>query len=179
MRRTAAVLALGLLATLVQSVLAGVLPPAACPDLGLLVVMAIALTWRSAGAGLLLAALLGCSADLLSGTLFGQHLLLRVLVFCGTGLVRASLNLLGVLPQAVLAALWSAANAWGLAVTSSFFAPDLPLAAPPLGALAVHAAVNAAAAPLVVGLVARLVARLGKDDAGARVVSFEPRSFQA
>ena len=81
MRQLLAMGALGVLALVIQSALATFVPPPYCPDLGLLVVIAIGLRWRGLTVGLLLAALLGFAADIMSGTLMGQHALLRMVAF--------------------------------------------------------------------------------------------------
>lgn len=177
MRRALALLALGLLLTMAQGVAATVLPARWCPDLGLLLAVAIGLCWRSAVGGIVVASAIGYVADLLSGTLLGQHALLRVLAF---GVARAGsghLNLRGALPQAAFVALLTLGNAAALAATTAFFIPTagLVLAAP--GALAAHAFANAVCAPLVTGLTARLVALLGSEEGGRRMLRLEPRSF--
>jgi hypothetical protein len=77
-KRGLALLALGLLALVLQAAAASVLPPAWVPDLCLLVVMGIGIALRSLPVGIVLAAALGYATDLLSGSLLGEHALLRM-----------------------------------------------------------------------------------------------------
>ena len=93
MKRGLAVLALGLIALGVQGGMAMSIPRALCPDLGLLVVIAIGLHWREATGGLFLASALGFTADILSSSIFGAHALLRVLVYATTALTRSQMDL--------------------------------------------------------------------------------------
>ena len=81
MTRALAVLALGLLAVIVQGAVAVVLQPPWCPDFALLVVLAIGLRWPGFTSGLLLVSALGYAADIVSGGLRGGHALLRMFVF--------------------------------------------------------------------------------------------------
>jgi rod shape-determining protein MreD len=146
------------------------------PDFGLLLVVAIALSVRGPAIGVLLAALLGFAADLLSGTLLGQHALLRLAAYGAARFGSRRLNLRGVLPQAVFAAMLSIAHAGALLSLVAFF---LPGDVPPLvsvHALAAHALVNALVAPLVTAVVASLSARLEGDDA-VRSLRLEPRTL--
>lgn len=179
MKCALALLVLGLLVTMAQGAVALFVPAHACPDLRLLLVVAIGLGWRSSAGGVVLALALGYVGDLLSGTLLGQQALLQVLVYAAARGGSGQLNLRGALPQAGFVAFLTAAHAVALAASTAFFVPGVSFAFPAPGALLVHSAVNAGVAPGVTALVAWLVARLGPDEAGRRLLRLEPRSFGA
>ena len=179
MRCALALLFLGGLLTMAQGVSGLFLPPHWCPDLGLLLVVAMALSWRSSGGGILIAVVLGYVADMHSGTLFGQHALLHALAYGAARAGSGQLNLRGALPQAGFVAFLTAVHAVVLAASTAFFAPGIAFAFPAPGALAAHAAVNAVCAPLVTGVVGWLVGLLSPDEAGRRLLRLEPRSFGA
>ena len=93
MKRLIAVLVVGLLALGIQGGLSLVIPRELCPDLGLLVVIAIGLHWQQATSGLFVASALGFTADLLSSSIFGGHALMRLLVFSATTVSRRRMDL--------------------------------------------------------------------------------------
>jgi len=170
-----ALFAVGVLALVLQGALATVVPPPWCPDLGLIVVLSIGLRWRSLGSGLVLAALLGFAADLLSGSLVGQHALLRVVAFSSAWLAGRQLNLKGSLPLVVF--VMSVSFVYGLAVyaVSTFFVGAV---APTFGWLVdtfQHALVNGLVAGQVFGLVGRVVARAGDGDGPGRTLPIDAR----
>jgi rod shape-determining protein MreD len=176
MKHGLALLALGLFALVVQGAAGLVVPAHWVPDFGLLLAVAIALSVRSPAVGVLLAAGLGFAADLLSGTLLGQHALLRLFAYGAARFGSRRLNLRGALPQAVFVAILSVAHAGALLSLVAFF---LPGDVPPLvavHALVTHALVNAAVAPLVTAMVASLAAHLEGDDA-VRSLRIEPRTL--
>jgi rod shape-determining protein MreD len=170
-------LVFGALAAVLQGAATAVVPARWFPDLGFLLVIAIALRWRSPVGGLLLAALFGYAADLLSGSLLGQHALLRVLCFGAARFASRHLNLLSPLPQMTFVTGLTLANVLLLSALSSFF-----IAAPVTGsasasALLSHALVNALCAPIVSHLVGRLVTRLSDEESSRRLLRLEPRSW--
>lgn len=169
-------LAVGVLALMVQGVAAQVVPARLLPDLGLLFVIGIALSVRSAALGVLLAALLGYTTDLLSGSLLGQHALLRMFAYAAARFGSARLNLRGPLPQVVFVVILSVAHAVLLAALLAFFVPHLGSPLLSLRDLAPHALLNGLAAPLVTQAVGALAARLGDDD-GTRPMRLETRTF--
>jgi cell shape-determining protein MreD len=175
LRRALAIALLGLVLPMIQGALALFAPAGWIPDAGLLLVLALALTWQGPLVGaLLLATLVGFVADLLSGSLIGQHALFSLCAFGAARVVGAHVNLHGVPTQMVLAACTTVASALAVGAVGAFFAPD---AGPGLaGGLALlrHAAVNALAAPLAVAALAALLARLD-EDSGRRVLRLEPR----
>lgn len=177
MKAFALLLGLGVLAPMLQSVAAAYVPARYVPDLSLLVVVGIGLHWRGAAGGLVLAALAGFAADLLSGALLGQHALLRMLAFGAARLGARSLDLRGVLPQAGFAAGLTAANAVALVALTAFFtgASDLPLLV--RGDLAAQAAANAVCAAPVAGAIGWWIRLVSEGD--RRVVRLDPRGRAA
>jgi cell shape-determining protein MreD len=131
------------------------------------VVVGIGSCWRGRTSGLVLSAALGYAADLYSGALLGQTALLRVVAFSSARLASRQLNLKGGLPLMLFT--------WGLTLVCGLLSQGLsaafvdagPLGLGGFGALVVHGAINALAAPPVLGLVRRMVTWAG-DEAGAR-----------
>jgi len=164
---------------MVQGGVAPFLPTAARPDVSLLVVLALAFCWRSTAGGLVLAALAGFVADLFSGGLLGEQALLGVLVFSAARVLSLHVNLLGVLAQMLFAAVATVAHAIGIAALTSFFSPGAGLGLVSPGPVLVHATANAVLAPFVTAAVSGLVAWLGDEDTGRRVLRLEPRSWAA
>lgn len=175
MRTLTALFAVGVFALLVQGTLATLLKAPWCPDLGLLVVISIGLRWRQPATGLVLAAALGFAADLLSGSLFGQHALLRIFVFSSAFLAGRQLNLRGSLPLIVFAV--SVSFLYGVAVylVSSFFVgAGAPGVAWVLDGVK-HALVNGVFATGVFSIVTRVAVWAGDDDVSARTLRIDPR----
>jgi rod shape-determining protein MreD len=168
-------LLIGALAVMVQGAAAGWMEQRAVPDLGLLIVVALGTRWRSLASGIVLAALIGYLADLMSGSLLGQHALLRMLAFAAARVGSRSLNLRGALPQAVFVGILTLLNALGVAVLTAFFAPDAGFGLASAGALLTHAGVNAVFAPLVALGTDRVLGLVSDDDAGRRLLRIEPR----
>jgi cell shape-determining protein MreD len=171
--RWIALFVLGSLAIVVQGALATLISPPWCPDLALLVVLAIGLRWEGVASGLLLVSVLGFGADLASGGLRGGHALLRMFVFISARLATRQLNLGGSLPLASFAA--GLTIVYGLAVVSLtrfFTGADLPS----WGWLDLlpHAIVNSVAAPLVSGVVGRLLSAFGDDDEARQRLDLGP-----
>jgi len=170
-------LALGVVALMVQGVVTQVLPAYWVPDFGLLLVVAIALCLRGAASGVVLAALLGYATDLLSGSLLGQHVLLRMTAYGVARFGSARLNLRGPLPQALFVGFLSVAHAVGLWGLFSFFAADTGSSLLTLRELLIQALVNGIAAPFVSQGIGALLDRLGDDDASQRPIRLEPRTL--
>ena len=91
-------LLIGVLLMISQGALARWLPPPFCPDFGLLLVICLGLRWPTFSTGVLLSAVLGFSADLLSGSLMGQQALLQILVFTASFVAGRQFNLRGSVP---------------------------------------------------------------------------------
>jgi rod shape-determining protein MreD len=157
MKRGLAVFALGLIALGVQGGLSMAIPRVLCPDLGLLVVIAIGLHWRDTTSGLFIASALGFIADVLSSSIFGAHALLRVLAYATTALTRSQMDLRSGAALALFAGGMTIFYALGLVSLMRFFGgagEGLPWSG--FGALFPHIVVNAAVAPLVSGLLVRV-----------------------
>jgi rod shape-determining protein MreD len=170
-------LTLGVFALMVQGVVAQVLPANLVPDFALLLVVAIALRLRGAASGVVLAALLGYTTDLLSGSLLGQHALLRMAAYGVARFGSARLNLRGPLPQALFVGILSIAHAVGLWGLFAFFAADTGSPLLTLRELLPHALVNTIAAPFVTQGIGALLERLGDDEGGQRPMRLEPRTL--
>ena len=93
MKSAAALWGLAAVGLIMQGALATFVRPFWCPDLALVMVLCIGMQWEGFASGSLLAALLGFAADLLAGSLFGQHALLFLLVFAGGQMSARQLNL--------------------------------------------------------------------------------------
>lgn len=178
MKRALALAGLALLALIVQASAGRVLAPHWCPDLALLVVVGMGLSLRSAAVGLSLAALVGYLSDLLSGSLLGQHMLLRMVAFAAARIGSRRLNLRGPVPLAIFAAALSIAHGvalWGLV---TFFATGAAPPWPPLWDFLAQGLVNGLLAPFVVAGVRWVCQALG-DEEGAKLMRLEPRKFPA
>lgn len=157
MKRGLAVLAFGLIALGVQGGIAMAIPRVLCPDLGLLVVIAIGLHWGENTGGLLLASALGFAADVLSSSIFGAHALLRVLVYATTALTRSQLELRSGAALALFAGAMTIFYAGGLVLLMRFFgSTGEAVRWSGIGALFPHIAVNAIMAPFVSALLVRV-----------------------
>lgn len=176
MKRLLVLAAIGLFGPIVQGAVSPFVPPDLCPDIGLLLVIALGLTFRNTVAGIGLAAWVGFVCDLLSGALLGQHAIARVFAFSVARLAGFQMNLRGGFTQLTLTAAITVMSALLLSGLTAFFTAST--AAPMASAveLARHAAVNALLAPLVVPLVGQLIALTG-DDEHRRVLPLEPRSY--
>ncbi len=170
MKPALAILLFGGVALVLRGVLAALLPAGLCPDLGLLVVIGLGLQLPGA-TGLLLAALLGYAADVLAGSLLGQHALLFVLFFAATRVVGAQLDLQRGAPLVILTAAITAVHGIGLVSLSRFFADAASW--PTAGQLGTQALVNAVVAPFVAAAIAAIAARLSDEE--RRAVELAPR----
>jgi rod shape-determining protein MreD len=178
LKRGLLLLSLGVLAPMLQGALVAHLPRALCPDLSLLIVMALAISWRSTAGGLLVAGIVGFVADLLSSSLLGQHALLHLATFGAAHYASMHVNLKGGLSQMLFAAAWTALYGIGLGALTAFFSPGVPFAWIDAGALLLRALINGAGAPLVAVVVDVVLNRLGEDDSGGRrVLHLEPRKI--
>lgn len=178
MKRALVLAGLSLLALIVQASAGRVLAPQWCPDLGLLVVVGFGVALRSAATGVALAALVGYLSDLLSGSLLGQHMLLRMGAFAAARIGSRRLNLRGAAPLAIFAAALSVGHALGLGALVAFFASGAAPPWPPVGDFVAQALVNGLLAPLVAAGVTWVCQALG-DEEGARLMRLEPRKFPA
>ena len=166
---------LGVSLLLVQGALLGFLPFPFCPDLLLLLTLALGLHWAERVSGLALVAAFGFCADALSGALLGQHVVVYLASFTATALLSQRLNLRGTLPLALWAGLLTflaAAVDWG---SSALLGGGSPPAGAWITGLVLHALVNAALAPGICTGVAIWMAWLSGDDEIHRPVQIESR----
>jgi cell shape-determining protein MreD len=125
--------------------------------------------------GICVAGAIGYTSDLLSGSLLGQHALLRLAAYGVARFGNRHLNLRGALPQAIFVAVLTCANAFGMALLTSFFSPGTGVGMVAIRDLLPQAVANALFAPLVASGTARILARLGDEDGGQRVLPLAPR----
>ncbi len=175
MKRVFGLLGLGAVALTLQGAVATFIPPRFCPDLGLLLVVALGLCWRSPVGGVCVTAAIGFASDLLSGSLLGQHALMRLAAYAMARVGSRHLNLRGPLPQAIFVAGVTAANAIALSLLTSFFSPGSGAGIVAFRDLLPHALVNAAFAPFVAFITERAVVRLGDEDGGQRLLPLGSR----
>ena len=173
MKAILVVLAAGVLVLIAQGALATVLPGPYCPDLGLLVVLGIGLRWEGLTSGIFIAAVLGFVADLLSGSLLGQHTLLRLFAFLGARVADRQLNLRGVLPLLIFGMAASLIYAVSVIALGSFVMESAGLSWPWLADALRHAPVNAVLTPAAAAAVGRLSGWLGEEEGGRRPLRLE------
>ena len=150
-------LMLGLLLMIFQSALAQWVSPPWCPDLGLLLVVALALRWPVLTTGLFLVAMLGFAADILSGSLLGQQALLRILAFTGAFVAGQKFNLKGTWPLVIF--VFSVTFIYGVTIYLSSLFFGAAVAGQVWGWLIDnfwHACINALFAPAVLSLCSRV-----------------------
>jgi len=174
-KRAAALFAFGIAAIVAQGVVNIFVPARFTPDLSLLVVVGVGLHWATASGGVAIATLLGFAADLLSGSLLGEHALLRLLEFGAARFASRHLNLRGPLPQAVFVVVLTVANAFGVGLLNSFFTSRGGIDAVMLRYVVPHAFANALFAPLLSRAVERLINFFGDEEGGRRLLRLEPR----
>jgi cell shape-determining protein MreD len=178
LKRAIALIGLGLFAPMIQGAVVPYLPRGACPDAGLLLVIAIGLSLRNTGGGVALAALVGFVADLLSGALLGSHAFLWVLAFGVARFTSLHVNLRGPFMQLGLAASLTVGAALGLAGLTAFFgSADARSLVAPVELLR-QVIANALTAPIAIAVVGWLVTRLG-DDGGPRMLRLDPRGYSS
>jgi rod shape-determining protein MreD len=170
MKPALALFAVGVGALLLRGVLSGVLPAGLCPDLALVVVVAVGLQLPGI-AGLLLATALGGVVDVLTGALLGQHAMLFVVAFGTTRVAASQLDLRRGLPTFVLVAALSVGHGLLAVALSRLFRGSAPWPGPE--PLLVQAGLDALLALLALPLLSRLVQQLSDDD--RRAVKLAPR----
>jgi rod shape-determining protein MreD len=176
-KRVLAMLALVFAVPMIQGALGPFLPAALRPDLALLVVFALSLSWRNTASGLVLAAVCGFLVDLFSGALFGQNALMSVLVFVAGRALSVHVSMIGLVPQVTFAAALTAVHALGLTMLTTFFTPaaDFALLRPAI--LLPRVLANAISAPAVGWVVSVLVAWVSGEDTGRRPLRLATRSW--
>ena len=162
---------------MLQGALSPFLPAAFRPDLALLVVFALSLSWRNTATGLVLAAVCGFVVDLFSGALLGQNALLSVLVFVGARVLSVHVSMLGALPQMICAAALTAVHAIGVVGLTTLFTPGADFSLLRLGIIVPRVAVNALAAPPVSWAVTGLVGWISGEDVARRPLRIATRTW--
>ncbi|MEN8184482.1 MAG: rod shape-determining protein MreD [Myxococcota bacterium] len=174
MRRSASLLVLGAAALLLQGSLALYVPRAFVPDFAFLVVVTVGLHLPGVQ-GLLVAAALGYTADLLSGALPGEHALLWAGVWALTGFVNRRLDLRRVPPLLVAVLAFTGVETLGFALLNGGLAGRPTVDVHLLSTAAWQMLVNTLAAPLVWGLTSAVLALVSPDEVGRRRVRLETR----
>lgn len=172
MRLFAGIVGLGTLAAILQGVTGIFFAQRFVPDLGFLLAVALGLSWRGFAGGVALSAFLGYLTDLLSGSLLGQHVLLRMFVFCAARFGSRHLSLVGTMPRALFVAALTAVNAVVMELLTTIFTEGPGFATGTLTGLAAQMVLSALFAAPVVALTDRAIAVLG-DDENARKISLE------
>ena len=168
MKSTLSVLAVGLLALMLQGGLARAVPPPWCPDLAWLVVVGLGLRWPGFLSGFVLTAGLGFAMDAVSGSLLGQHALLRLLTYLAAAIAARQLDLSGGLPTAFLTFALSLAYGFGIVATRSVFLGSALLGIEVYAVAVAQALVNMLFSGVVVGLVERIVSRFADEEVARR-----------
>lgn len=168
MKSTLAVLALGLLALAVQGALARAIAPPWCPDLAWLVVFAVGLRWPGFLSGFLISALLGFAMDAVSGSLVGQHAVLRVFSYLAAAVASRQLDLSGGIPIALTTLALSVAYGFGVVATRAVFLGPEPIGVEIFALAVAQGVVNMLCALPIVGLVERIVSRFADEELARR-----------
>jgi len=177
MRLALVVLVIAFGVPMLEGALAPFLPAAFRPDLPLLVVFALALSWRNTATGLVLAAVCGFVVDLFSGALLGQNALLSVLAFVASRALSGHVSMIGALPQMIFAAGLTAVHAIGVVGLTTFFTPGADLSMLRPGVVLPRVVMNALVAPVVAPVVTGLVAWVTGEDLGRRPLRIATRSW--
>ena len=161
-------LVVGLLALILQGAIARTIPPPWCPDLGWLVVVALGLRWPRFLPGVIAAVILGYSMDLVSGSLMGQHALMRLLTYLAAALAARQLDLSGGLSVSIL--VFCSTLVYGVVVVGalSFFTGAGGVDVRVLIDAVCHGIANVLAAGPVISLVERILVRLSDEEVGRR-----------
>ena len=161
-------LGVGFLALILQGAIARVIPPPWCPDLGWLVVVGLGLRWPRFFPGVIAAVILGYGMDLVSGSLMGQHALMRLLTYLAAALSARQLDLSGGIPVSIF--VFSATFVYGVVVvaTLSFFVGAGGVDFRVLADALCHGFANVIAAGPVISIVERILFRLSDEEVGRR-----------
>lgn len=161
-------LAVGFLALILQGAVARTIPPPWCPDLGWLVVVGLGLRWQRFLPGVIAAVTLGYGMDLLSGSLMGQHALMRLLTYLAAALAARQLDLSGGIPVSIF--VFTSTLVYGVVVvaTLSLFVGAGGVDFQVLMDAFCHALANVIAAGPIISLVERILVRLSDEEVGRR-----------
>lgn len=173
MREALTLFAAGCLALVLESALLVQLPAALVPELSLLLSVAAVLL-LSPTAGLLVAVALGFAADMLSGSLMGQHAFMRLVEFVAVRLLASQLDLKRPIPFASFALGLALFDAAASAALIRFFLGSFLPSLPELATVALRALVTAAVAPALLVL-ARAVSSWGSLDEARREMRLDTK----
>ena len=168
MKSTFAVLAVGLAALVIQGGLARALPPPWCPDLAWLVVVGLGLRWPGFVSGFVLAAILGFAMDAVSGSLVGQHALLRVVSYLAAAIAGRQLDLSSGISVSLLTFALSLAYGFGVVATRSVFLGPESIGLEVVAIAVAQGFVNMLCASPIVGIVERIVNRFADEELSRR-----------
>jgi rod shape-determining protein MreD len=171
--RLAALTALAVTTLVLQGAAAALMPPWLVPDLGLLLVVALAVA-AGPGEGLLVAAGVGFGTDLLGGAPLGHHALLRLLVFGLARLLAAPFHLRAAMLSALVLGL-CLLDALGTVALTRFFAGVAMLGPDQAPEVALRALLGAVLAPAVRSAVQASLAGLTAEDQRRRDVRLDTR----
>ncbi|MFP6654422.1 MAG: hypothetical protein VCB25_02265 [Myxococcota bacterium] len=166
MKSFVAVLLLGLAALVVQGALARTIPPPWCPDLAWLVVVGVGLRWPGFLSGLMVSLPLGYAMDLLSGSLMGQHALMRLISYLTAAVASRQLDMSGKRSVAIFVVGMTFIYALGIAGTGSLFAGSSPLGWDVLSSTLAHAMANLVAAGPMIAMVDWIITFSTDEEAG-------------
>lgn len=168
MKSFPALLLVGFVALILQGAMARTIPPPWCPDLGWLVVVALGLRWPRFLPGLFASVILGYAMDLVSGSLMGQHALMRLLTYLAAALAARQLDLSGGLPVSIL--VFGGTLVYGVSVVAvlSFFVGSDGVDFSVLVDAVCHGIANVIAVGPILSLVERILARLSDEEVGRR-----------
>lgn len=174
MRRPLTLVVLGLVALLLQGGIATHVPRAFVPDLAFLIVVTCGIHVPGAR-GLLAAAWLGYTADLLSGAPLGEHALLWVGLWGLTGIVNRRLDLRRVPPFMVAAAAFTLAGTAAFVCLHGAVVGRVVLDATLFVTLGWQILANVLAAPFVWGATVAVLALTAPEDGARRTVRLDTR----
>ena len=166
MKSVAALFVIGVLSLVVQGALARTIPPPWCPDLAWLVVIGIGLRWPHFLSGVVLAVALGYGMDLLSGSLMGQHALLRLVTFLAAALAARQLDLSGGVPIGIFVFVMTVVYGLAMVTSLSFFVDASWPGFDVIGAALIHALANVLASGPMIGIVERAMTRFSDEEVG-------------
>jgi rod shape-determining protein MreD len=171
--RLAVLAALALATLILQGAAAALAPPWLVPDLGLLLVVSVAVAAGPAE-GMLVAAAVGLGTDLLAGAPVGHHVLLRLIVFAVARVLAAPFHLRAATLSALVFGL-CLLDALGTAALTRFFS-GLTLPGPDqLDKVALRALFGALLAPAARAGVAALLVGLMAEEQRRRDVRLDTR----
>ncbi|MCH7707890.1 MAG: hypothetical protein E2O66_09485 [Deltaproteobacteria bacterium] len=179
MKHGLVLLLIGTVVLMIEGAIARVVPVRFVPDLGLLLVVAFALSVRNPGTGVLLSAYLGFVTDVFSGALLGQHVLLYIVMFGVSRFSGSRLNLRGPLPQSLFVAVLAVFQSGALWALTAFFVVSSGVGLVHPTDVLPYALITGLVAPFVSEGVVRLMARMDDDEGSKPLMDLTPPQFLA